>query len=1362
MTELTPDEIRAIREGLGLTQREAGQRLGGGPSAFAKYEAGTVTPSAALTSLLVLLRDNPNALQTLLRDDPSGIQTLQQEEAPTMPLAPALPFEVTGDHAAALSERTLPQLLRLLLSAEAHTHRLPADGIHVSSNIHAADGGEDGRIEWTKGPGRTPFLPARLCQFQLKAGQIAPARARSEVLTSTGAVKPMVRSVLEKGGRYIILCAHAYTQMGIEARESRIREALRGAGLDIDDAQVDFRDAGQIASWVNHHPSVAHWILERVQPSLLGLFRSWNHWDGRADYTHWVEDERLDEIVDFLRERVKIAEPQSVGRLVGLAGVGKSRLALQAFRPTTTGDSASDRLHSLVLYADEAETAPGDINTAVQDLADSGTRAIIVVDRCAPETHHTLSQMVMRSSSRLSLLTLDDEIPPNTLGKTTLTVPEAPASVTEAIVNQAGPGLRTEDQHRLVRFSQGFPGIAVLVAQAWLQSTPLADATDDHLVDTYILGRSPREPDLLLKAAKLLAAFGLVGIDRPVDGQLDRIANLGRNITADDLRACAKQLAARGVARQRGRYVSIEPRPVAMNLAARQWKEWGRDTWDRVLTDSTLPAMFADDLSMNIQAAKQLALLNTLSISREVVKEVCRYGGLFDGLDGLLAPGRAGVLSSLVEVDTRMIADQIERSLTDVEDLSRVAGDARRFLVWALEKAAFNSETFEEGAHLLLRLAAAENETASNNAAGQFAALFPMLLGGTAADGAQRLSFLGDITTAAHNTRHMELAVRALDAGLELDHFGRSVGPEVHGSRPALASWQPATRNELDDYINGCVDLLARLAIRGGEAGAPARRCLGRKLDPLVRYGFINTVERVVEQVQGVTNYWPEAQSALGRTIAVDAADRDAETADRVRSLIEQLQPQSLETRVRSLVTAMPWNYLATEDMSHTARYQRQAGVVRGLAAEAVKQPETFWALLPQLSRGQQRMTEIFGRAAAEFADIRDDWLEPIEQAVAAVPEEERNFDLLVGYLTGIAGSDRAVVEEFKQRAAESPVLAPALPLICGALGVADEDAALLKSALQAGLLSPQWLTWQTIGQGLADAPAAVAAPLFDVMIEHSSEGFAAALDLMGLYTHQDAEMLQALRPQIRKAAENAVRWDWAAGPHSNLALHSFGQIITWMLNNGRDDSDASETALLLATAAANVDGYQRTYYLESVLPALLSGFPEVAWPLIGQAIVSAASRKAFLLEALLGDGVRFGHRESNPPILHLPENTLFAWCRAHPDRAPAFAAKTVPLLDTSKDGGAAPVVHPLMVRLIAEFGGRKDVQGAVAANMDSGSWSGPREGFWAMYQEPLAKLLDHPAPGVRRWAKKTLRRLKGVIEDARVMDVETEARWGV
>ena len=199
--EITPEEVRTIRKGLGLTQVEAGELLGGGPRAFTKYEAGTVKPAAAVINLL-----------RLLEADPAALATLGGRKPRPMAATGVGPFEVTGEHVAVLTERELPQLLRYLLSAEAQAHGLPLSGIHVPPSIHTPDGGEDGRIEWTGNSEPTLFLPPRLCLFQSKSGSIGPKAAGREVLTEGGAVKDRVRAALEAGGCYIVLCGHSYVQ----------------------------------------------------------------------------------------------------------------------------------------------------------------------------------------------------------------------------------------------------------------------------------------------------------------------------------------------------------------------------------------------------------------------------------------------------------------------------------------------------------------------------------------------------------------------------------------------------------------------------------------------------------------------------------------------------------------------------------------------------------------------------------------------------------------------------------------------------------------------------------------------------------------------------------------------------------------------------------------------------------------------------------------------------------------------------------------------------------------------------------------------------------------------------------------------
>ena len=65
---LAAGEVRRVRKTLGLTQREAGLLLGGGPNAFQKYETAELVPSKAISNLLRVLEAHPAALEVLRRE----------------------------------------------------------------------------------------------------------------------------------------------------------------------------------------------------------------------------------------------------------------------------------------------------------------------------------------------------------------------------------------------------------------------------------------------------------------------------------------------------------------------------------------------------------------------------------------------------------------------------------------------------------------------------------------------------------------------------------------------------------------------------------------------------------------------------------------------------------------------------------------------------------------------------------------------------------------------------------------------------------------------------------------------------------------------------------------------------------------------------------------------------------------------------------------------------------------------------------------------------------------------------------------------------------------------------------------------
>ena len=1364
---IEPDEVRAIRKKLDLSQVEAGELLGGGPRAFAKYEAGSIKPRASVVRLL-----------RLLDQDPAAIASLTGRERPPASASHTLPLEVTGELIALQTEHTFPKLLCRLLSAEAQTFGLPEHGIHVGGNITAPDGGEDGRIRWSDGPSCTSFLPSRFSQFQLKAGPITPAAAGRDVVDRNGEAKPMVRAALEAGGHYIMLCARQYTHQQIDSRENKIRTALRSAGIEFDDSQVDFRDADQIALWVNRYPSVAAWVKQWAQPGTIGPFRAWTHWASRAEHdtSPRADDDRLPGLREPVRE--SLAEPRRVVRVVGPSGIGKSRLVLEALERTEEDERLGYSLTDLVLYADESEAGGFAINEVVQTLAEHGQRAVMVVDRCPPESHRTLVGMVQRQGSHLSLITIDDQIPRDardgmfvdvTAHETLVKVSEAPASVTEAIINAVCPGLPSEDFRRLAHFSRGFPKIAHLVAQAWTSARPVAHSTDEHLVETFILGRRSHDRDLLLGSAQLLSAFRLVTVDHPDRDELSEVAARGRNLSGPDLRNGFNQLIDRGVARRRGNCVTLQPRPIALHLAERKWRDWGRDGWDEILGGNTSPELKAS-------AAKQLALLNTTDIAQQVVQHVCRVGGPFDNLEGIVQPCHAAVLSTLAEIDPSVVAERIGRFLRCFPDLDKVRGNVRRELVWALEKIAFHPDSFDAGAHQLLLLALAENEAYGNNATGQFASLFPVILGNTAADGCARLLFLKEAAR-SDDPAQQKIVVDALVKGTATGHFSRSVGPETHGARPTLSSWYPATRDEARSYIQGCLNLLAAFAAGDGEVADAACAGLGRNLGSLASSGFVDLVEAGVRRVAAVRDSWPEAREALDWFMRHERSKTEPETITRIRALLDELEPQDLDGRVRMLVTEMSWEYLWEEELDHDQLYSRQVEAVREFAAEVLLRPDTLLGLLPRLSRQleprdgrhPQRMLFPFGQAIAQFAEKPLDWLDPITETLGEVPANRMDFDLLSGYLDGIRKAHPAEVEAFKVRAAASDMLAPALPLVCWRLGIVASDIGLVLSALDEGRLSPWPLMQWTLGGVLARVEAPAVAPLFDTLLDHSDDGYAVAVQLIGMYAFGRQDLLENLRPQLRKAAENLARC--ATSPHRAMVEHHFGDLMKWLLEKGREDPDARAAALALARAPVgpNADSAEgmiagrmtEEHMIKPVIRQLLSGFPEIVWPVLGQGIISGPIQ-SWHLGTILGGPVAPDKRD-DAAILALPEDVMFEWCRAHPDSAPAFTATVLPVLTTYDRGAVEHALHPRMARLLEEFGDRDDVLRAISGNIHSYTVWGSPTAYFALYQATLSRLRDeHMSAKVRRWARETLRGIDDVCKGIRNEEEEREARHDV
>lgn len=61
----SPEQVRELRERLGLSQRRMSELVGGGVRSVNKYETGQVVPSSVMSKLLTLLHHDPSLIEII-------------------------------------------------------------------------------------------------------------------------------------------------------------------------------------------------------------------------------------------------------------------------------------------------------------------------------------------------------------------------------------------------------------------------------------------------------------------------------------------------------------------------------------------------------------------------------------------------------------------------------------------------------------------------------------------------------------------------------------------------------------------------------------------------------------------------------------------------------------------------------------------------------------------------------------------------------------------------------------------------------------------------------------------------------------------------------------------------------------------------------------------------------------------------------------------------------------------------------------------------------------------------------------------------------------------------------------------------
>ncbi|MBM5575306.1 hypothetical protein [Deefgea sp. CFH1-16] len=257
-----------------------------------------------------------------------------------------------------------------------------------------------------------------------------------------------------------------------------------------------------------------------------------------------------------------------------MSGLGKTRTAFQLFKE-------NENLKCLVVYVD-ANHAPT-IDALVADWVGLGLKAIVIVDNCEYRLHESLVKEVRRENSHISLLTLDYNF--DSVSNSTVCFKLDPMS-NEELLLLLNPTYqdRLPDLDRIVAFAQGFPQMAVLLAEARLSEDPkIGELTEDELANKLLWRRHEHENPEKLRILQACSLFDVFGVEKEAENQLKFIADLV-NINIDQVYECVHEYSDRGLIDRRGRFGQVVPKPLAIRLAGQWWSK-SREATQLALVD---------------------------------------------------------------------------------------------------------------------------------------------------------------------------------------------------------------------------------------------------------------------------------------------------------------------------------------------------------------------------------------------------------------------------------------------------------------------------------------------------------------------------------------------------------------------------------------------------------------------------------------------------------------------------------------------------------------------------------------------------------------------------------------------------------
>ena len=1240
-------------------------------------------------------------------------------------------IEITPADISRLNSEQMTDLLRRLLYLEAHEYDIPKNSIGISLKINVPDGGEDGHIEWEGYPESTGYFPTNRICFQVKA---QPAFTEGDMLKEVirnGFLKPMIEKTLETNGAYILFISCQLNGQQKNKLIAVIREQLCKLKKPYaNECIIKVYDADNISAWTQKFLSAAIYVGHQLGKEFIPGSKVWHEWESteKVAGTQFIDNSEIRKYVTEISGL--LSTPKKCIRLIGLSGLGKTRIALEAFR--AEGENLPKTINNFrIVYVNVRGRS--EIVGAIISWIRNNMSGLLVLDNCPLDLHQAVKKEIERPESRLSLLTINNDAIESVQDTTYIKLTPYPNGHIESLLKQYYQGLSDNDVACIVHFARGFPIIAVNLGEARLRgSAEIGRLEDDTLLAGLLWGTKPPDPEAE-NIITICSIFERIGFEAPFDIEYQEISKLF-GINQDVFYRHIKIFIEKGIIEQYGHYISIRPVPLAIELACKWWK---RENPSRI-------KFLLENLSGSLacMVCERMRKLDFLENAKKFVADICGNQGPFGQAEVLNTEHGSQLFRSFVEVNPSASALAIYHAFLgwSTKALKEAVGPGRRNLIWSLEKLAFRKETFITSASLLLRLAAAENESWTNNATGIFLNLFHVKLSGTEASPDLRLQIIND----AFNSQDIDiqkLGLSALSHVLQNSHFSRTLGAEYQGSSTTLQEWRPEYWYEVFDYWNAAIDKL--IVLLDSDNDYISKKVIeiveDRLLDLAISQEMIIHLDKIISKILIIkNNFWPRGYKVINNIVARWNTNLSEKSLLIIEKWLELLKPeaQSHENQMEMIIN---WPLLDNSE--------EQRNAVNALAKQVAAEYNLWEERIELFFKGNQYHGFLFGEYLCDFLN-ESEANRFIQKGMEFLRNNNGNIKCIIfgGFLKKYNRNFPLKIEEILNSLLKDEKLQHYYLYISSMLGLNELRLKNISKLLKIGKISVDQIKELCYAVSIKEIKANEIINIVKILSEINNKGCWIALEILSSYSHENDFNWKKIKNYLRKLIfSGKISFQKINTRTDNMDIYYLEEAVIALLQENDPDLAIYVTRDLLLYLKLESQDDQ---ILKNILKILIGKYLESCWPLFSQILLSNDVMLIESLQMLLGVG--FGEKNEGGLLFgNVSESFIFDWVLIHGKKAAISIARMTPVLE-GKDGINW---HPIAKWLIDNFGEEIEVLSALSINLGTYSWQGSMIPYLRKLEKLYSDLQCHPFDTVKKWAFSNMEYIKGNCQQQELYD---------